>query len=281
MPTVILQGSNLTDATARAIAAQLHCDIDHGSGYYRLHSAVPIAAETVAALRATANVDINLLPQDFRPDQVRLLVTDMDSTLINIECIDEIADFIGVKPQVSAITSAAMRGEINFETSLAQRVALLAGLRADALEHVYNERLRPNPGAEQMIVGLRARGIKIGLVSGGFTFFTERLKERFKLDYARANVLEIIDGHLTGRILGDITGAAGKAEFLLDLCKQLDIPPAQAVAMGDGANDLEMMKTAGFSIAYHAKPTVQAQAGAVLNHCGLEGVLGLLDITES
>jgi len=223
MPTVILQCSNLTEDTARAIAAQLHCDIDHGSGYYRLRSEAPIAAEAVAALRATANVDINLLLQDFRPDQVRLLVTDMDSTLINIECIDEIADFIGVKPQVSAITSATMRGEINFETSLTQRVALLAGLHADALEHVYNERLRPNPGAERMIAGLRAQGIKIGVVSGGFTFFTERLKDRLNLDYARANVLEIIDGRLTGRILGDITGAKGKAEFLLDLCKQLHL----------------------------------------------------------
>ncbi len=281
MSTLILQGSKLTEDTARAIAAQLHCDIDHGSGYYRLRSEAPIAAEAVAALRATANFDINLLPQNFHPDRVRLLITDMDSTLINIECIDEIADFIGVKPQVSAITAATMRGEINFETSLTQRVALLAGLHADALEHVYNERLKPNPGAEQMIAGLHAQGIKIGLVSGGFTFFTERLKDRLNLDYARANVLEIVDDHLTGRILGDITGAAGKAEFLLDLCKQLDISPAQAVAMGDGANDLEMMKTAGFSIAYHAKPTVQAQAGAVLNHCGLEGVLGLLDIAGS
>ena len=247
-------------------------------GHYILRTDKPIAPEALAVLRHTANFDINVLPKSFDPAQVRLLVTDMDSTLINIECIDEIADFIGVKPQVAAITAATMRGEINFEASLTQRVALLAGLDASALEHVYTERLKPNPGAAEMVQGLHTAGIKMGLVSGGFTFFTDRLKQRFSLDYARANVLEIADGRLTGRVLGKITGAAGKAEFLLALCKQLSISPQQVVAMGDGANDLDMMKIAGLSIAYHAKPTVQAQAHAVINYGGLECVLGLLDI---
>lgn len=278
MSIIILQGPSLTNTATHAIASQLHADIEHRPAYYRLHTPQPVPYDTLTALRASHSFDINALPEGFRPDQARLLVTDMDSTLINIECIDEIADFIGVKPQVSAITAAAMRGEINFETSLTQRVKLLTGLHASALEHVYDERLRPNPGAEQMIAGLKQHGIGIGLVSGGFTFFTDRLKQRLALDYTRANVLEIIDGHLTGHILGTITGAAGKAEFLLGLCAQLGISPQETVAMGDGANDLEMMKLAGLSIAYHAKPAVQAQAGAVINHCGLEGVLGLLDI---
>ncbi len=278
MPTLILQGAALTREAAHTIAHELNSAIIKRGNHYTLRTDIPVAPKTLVTLRHAANFDINLLPENFDPAQVRLLVTDMDSTFINIECIDEIADFIGVKPQVAAITAATMRGEINFEASLTQRVALLAGLDASALEHVYNERLKPNPGAAEMVRGLHAAGIKIGLVSGGFTFFTDRLKQRFNLDYARANVLEIADGRLTGHILGKITGAAGKAEFLLDLCKQLGISPQQVVAMGDGANDLEMMKIAGLSIAYHAKPTVQAQAHTVINHGGLECVLGLLDI---
>ena len=278
MSILILQGATLTREAAHTIAHELNAAIIERGSHYTLRTDKPVAPETLATLRHAANFDINLLPENFDPTQVRLLVTDMDSTFINIECIDEIADFIGVKPQVAAITAATMRGEINFETSLTQRVALLAGLDASALEHVYNERLKPNPGAAEMVHGLHAADIKIGLVSGGFTFFTERLKQRFNLDYARANVLEIANAQLTGRVLGNITGAAGKAEFLLELCKQLGISPQQVVAMGDGANDLEMMKIAGLSIAYHAKPTVQAQAHAVINYGGLECVLGLLDI---
>ena len=169
-----------------------------------------------------------------------------------------------------------MRGELNFEQSLTRRVALLSGLDASALDHVYKERLRPNPGAEQMIAGLKAHDIKIGLVSGGFTFFTERLKTRLGLDYARANTLEIIDGKISGKILGTVVGAEGKRAFLLELCQTLGITPQQAIALGDGANDLLMLKEAGLSIAYHAKPKVQAQAHAALNHSGLDGVLSLL-----
>ena len=277
MTTIILQGPKVTDAAAHAIATQSHGTGEAHKGYWRIRDARPLASEQLDELRRLHPFDINLLPEGFDPAQVRLLVTDMDSTLINIECIDEIADFIGKKPQVATITESAMRGELNFEQSLTRRVALIAGLDASALDHVYQERLRPNPGAEQMIAGLRAGGIKIGLVSGGFTYFTERLKARLGLDYARANTLEIIDDKLTGRVLGKIVGAEGKRDFLLDLCKELNITPAQSVAMGDGANDLVMMNAAGLSIAYHAKPKVQAQAHAALNHCGLEGVLGLLN----
>jgi len=160
--------------------------------------------------------------------------------------------------------------------NLPEAVRLAGRLDAAALEHVYRERLRPNPGAEQMIAGLRTRGIKIGLVSGGFTFFTERLKARLRLDYARANTLEIVDGRITGKILGTIVGAEGKRAFLLELCQTLGITPQQAIAMGDGANDLLMMNAAGLSVAYHAKPKVQAQAHTALNYSGLDGVLALL-----
>lgn len=276
MTTLILQGPTLSDHEARAIAAQAGGRCEPREGHWRVTGAAALDRAALDQLRRAHGCDINVLPADFDPSQVRLLITDMDSTLINIECIDEIADFIGKKPQVAAITEAAMRGELNFAQSLTQRVGLLAGLDASALDHVYRERLRPNPGAERMIAGLKARGVRIALVSGGFTFFTERLKERLQLDYARANALEIADGHLTGRILGTIVGAEGKRDFLLELCRTLGISPQQVVAMGDGANDLLMMDAAGLSIAYRAKPKVQAQADAALNHDGLDGVLALL-----
>jgi phosphoserine phosphatase len=278
MAIIILQGPQLTTESASQVARQLSGTLQTYSDHSRIHTPEPPTSETLHALRDALPFDINVLPGNFDPSQARLLVTDMDSTLINIECIDEIADFIGKKPQVAAVTEAAMRGELDFEQSLTQRVALLAGLDASALDHVYRERLRPNPGAERMIAGLRSRGVRIGLVSGGFTFFTDRLKARLGLDYARANTLEITDGHLTGKVLGTIVGAEGKRAFLLELCRNLGITAQQAVAVGDGANDLPMMNAAGLSIAYHAKPKVQARTHAALNHSTLEGVLALLGI---
>jgi phosphoserine phosphatase len=204
-----------------------------------------------------------------------LVVMDMDSTLINIECIDEIADMQGLKPQVAAITEAAMRGEIDFAESLRRRVALLEGLDEGALQHVYDERLQLNPGAETMLAKLKEHGIRTLLVSGGFIFFTERLKQRVGLDYAHANTLEIIDGKLTGKVLGHILDAEGKAEWLLRTRKELELKPEQVIAIGDGANDLKMMKQAGVSIAYHAKPVVRTQATYAFNFVGLDGLINL------
>jgi phosphoserine phosphatase len=205
-----------------------------------------------------------------------LLVMDMDSTLINIECIDEIADMQGIKPAVSAITESAMRGEIDFAESLRRRVALLKGLSEDALLRVYQERLQLNPGAELMLAGLKQHGIKTLLVSGGFTFFTERLKARLGLDYAHANTLEIINGKLTGEILGDILDAQAKADWLVNIRDELGLGAGQVIAMGDGANDLKMMSAAAVGIAYHAKPIVRSQATYALNFVGLNGLLALL-----
>lgn len=277
MTTIIVLGPRCDADLAAEAAQRLGGALEQRADHYRVHARRAPSADELGALRAALACDINPLPAEFAPDRVRLLITDMDSTLIGIECIDEIADFAGLKPQVAAITEAAMRGELNFEQSLTRRVALLAGLDAAALDHVYEERLRLNPGAERLLDGLRARGIKTALVSGGFTFFTERLRRRLGLDYARANTLEVVDGKLTGRVLGDIVGAEGKRAFLLALCAELGIAPAQAVAMGDGANDLPMMKAAGLSVAYRAKPKVQAEARAALNHAGLDGVLALIE----
>ncbi|MBS1214186.1 MAG: serB [Proteobacteria bacterium] len=245
-------------------------------GHCRLHHQVPVSTEVIAELRAALPYDINPLPVDFDPGQVRLIVTDMDSTLIAIECIDEIADMLGLKPQVAAITEAAMRGELEFAEALTRRVALLTGLPAMQLQRVYDERLKLNPGAEQLMDAAKRSGIRTAVVSGGFTIFTERVKARLGLDHALANELEVADGCLTGRLWGPICGGEAKAEFLAKLCDDMGIGRSQCIAIGDGANDLKMMSLAGLGVAYHAKPKVQAAADAVVNHGGLDSVAHFL-----
>lgn len=221
-------------------------------------------------------LDYGFVEPHRRLADIGLVVMDMDSTLINIECIDEIADMQGLKPQVSEITEAAMRGELDFAQSLTRRVALLEGLDEGALQRVYDERLQLNPGAELMLAAFKQHGIRTLLVSGGFTFFTDRLKARLGLDFAHANTLEIIDGRLTGKVLGKIVDAQGKADWLNHVRNEFQLHPEQVVAIGDGANDLKMMAEAATSIAYHAKPVVRAQASYALNFVGLDGVLPLL-----
>jgi phosphoserine phosphatase len=209
----------------------------------------------------------------------RLAAFDMDSTLISIECIDEIADVAGRGAEVAAITEAAMRGEItDYRESLRKRLALLKGVPDSALERVYRHRLRLNPGAQELINALKAAGLTVLLVSGGFTFFTDRLKPRLGLDHARSNQLEIVDGRLTGRVIGDIVDAQAKADTVLTLCRNLGCRPDQAIAVGDGANDLEMMKVAGLSVAYRAKPRVRAQAHVAIDTGGLDRLLEIFDI---
>jgi len=205
-----------------------------------------------------------------------LCVMDMDSTLISIECIDEIADMINIKPQVAEITERAMRGELDFAQSLRQRVSLLKGLQKSDLMRVLDERLKLNPGAAELIAACKSNNITTLLVSGGFTFFAEQVKTMLGLDYAVSNTLEIIDGKLTGHILGNIVDAQGKADELVKLREKLGLTAAQTIAIGDGANDLKMMAVAGIGIAYHAKPIVQTQATYALNYVGLDGVVNLL-----
>lgn len=275
MPTTIIHSSTLSEQQTRHITQALGAAPAAYAQHFRVqHQAV--SHDTLDALRTTCQLDINTLPEDFNPAAVALLITDMDSTLINIECVDEIADFIGVKPQVSAITEAAMRGELDFAASLRQRVALLDGLDVSALQHVYDERLQLNPGAEALINGLKTRQIKMALVSGGFTFFTERLKQRLDLDFTLANTLAQEGGKLQGHVEGEIIGGEAKAAFLHQLCDTLGIGTHQVIAMGDGANDLLMLGMAGLGVAYHAKPTVRAQADVSIQFGGLDAVLDFL-----
>jgi phosphoserine phosphatase len=232
----------------------------------------------------TSNTEFapSLVIQGFTPplrlSDFKLIAFDMDSTLINIECVDEIADAAGRKAEVAAITEAAMRGEItDYKDSLRRRVALLQGVTVAHMQQVLDERLQLNPGAATLVKACQAAGLKVLLVSGGFTFFTDHVRDVLGIDWTRSNVLEVVDGVLTGRMVdqpwGDICDGEEKRKTLLATCEQLGISPKQAIAMGDGANDLPMMGVAGLSVAYHAKPAVRAQAMVAINSGGLDRLL--------
>jgi phosphoserine phosphatase len=240
---------------------------------YRLHE--PADHAGVAEACAAAGYDWGLVPRARTLERVRLVAMDMDSTLITIECVDEIAALRGIGEQVATITGAAMRGEIDFRESLARRVALLSGMPATDLARVYEERLRLSPGATRMLDAFRAAGARTLLVSGGFTFFTDRLQARLALDYTLSNVLEITDGRLTGRITGDVVDGEAKAARFAELASRYRGADGIAVAIGDGANDLPMLAAADVSIAWRAKPRVRAAAMHAIDHCGLDGVLNL------
>jgi len=277
---LVLQGPQADPATLARLAQLANPQRTTGLGAHALRcEGVAFDVDLKARIDAAAfeaGVDATFIAAGRSLADVRLVAMDMDSTLITIECIDEIADMQGLKPQVSEITEAAMRGELDFSESLRRRVALLAGLEAGALQRVYDERLRISPGGEAMLKAVQAAGIKTLLVSGGFTFFTERLGARLGLDYTHANVLEIADGKLTGRVVGGIVDAEEKKRTVERVCAELGILPSQAVVMGDGANDLKMMGIAGLSVAFRAKPVVRAQADVALNFSGLDGLLTIL-----
>jgi phosphoserine phosphatase len=237
---------------------------------------VNIPATTMSAPIALPGLTLQRLALPQHLSSYKAAAFDMDSTLINIECIDEIADAVGKKAEVAAITEAAMRGEItDFKDSLRRRVALLKGVPAEALEEVYFLRLRLNPGAEVLMKALKAAGLRTMLVSGGFTHFADRVRARLDMDEAHSNTLAIEGGLLTGEVLGDIVDGEAKKQHLLRLCREIGCEPRQAIAVGDGANDLPMMGEAGLSVAYHAKPKVREQAMVGITEGGLDRLLGI------
>ncbi|MGZ3183932.1 MAG: phosphoserine phosphatase SerB [Telluria sp.] len=277
---LVLQSPDASLDTLRRVAALAtpHAIAELGARAIRAEGVddAPAVRAAVQVAAEAAGVDACFIAPGRTLADFRLVAMDMDSTLITIECIDEIADMQGLKPQVAAITEAAMRGELDFAASLTKRVALLEGLDAGALERVYEERLQISQGGEAMLAAVRKAGLKTLLVSGGFTYFTDRLKERLGLDFTHANTLEIVDGKLTGRVLGGIVDADEKRATVERVCGQLGIAPQQAIVMGDGANDLKMMGIAGLSVAFRAKPVVRAQAGVALTFSGLDGLLKVL-----
>ena len=277
---LVLQGPNATQAALEHIAALASPARTVALGEHALRCEQVVYTDalrrTVEAQAEAARIDATFIAPGRKLADFKLVAMDMDSTLITIECIDEIADMQGLKAQVSEITEAAMRGELDFSASLTRRAALLEGLDATALERVYHERLGMSPGAEAMLTAVQAAGLKTLLVSGGFTFFTERLKARLGLDYTHANELEIVDGKLTGRVVGGIVDAEEKKRTVARVCTEMGITPAQAIVMGDGANDLKMMGISGLSLAFRAKPVVRAQASVALNYSGLDGLLNVL-----
>ncbi|MFT0534046.1 phosphoserine phosphatase SerB [Castellaniella hirudinis] len=276
MAHIILQAPHLPAADIERLAAVACAEgvQEMGPTACRLLNVDPETRAEVLPMAQAARMDAAWLDEVHRLADCKLLAMDMDSTLINIECIDEIADAVGRKDQVAAITEASMRGEIpDFSESLRRRVALLKGVPESALEQVFAQRLRLNPGAEKLIESAREHGLKTLLVSGGFTFFTERLRRGLMLDAAHANTLEVANGVLTGRVLGDVLDGAAKARHVRAMAQSLGAAQEQIIVLGDGANDLPMMGEAYYSVAYRAKPVVRAQARFALDVSPLDAVL--------
>ena len=275
MSYLVIQGLEVETPDLKAIAKLCGASRIEGIGNsaFWLHDYQ--TRDGVAEYCAGAKLDFAFVPVPRKLSDFRLLVMDMDSTLITIETIDELADLVGRKAEVAAVTAQAMRGEIEYDESLRRRVAVLKGLPESALDQLYTERVRLSPGAERMIEGVKRAGLKILLVSGGFTQVTEKLKAELGLDYVRANTLAVKNGTFTGELVGRIVNADGKREALLSVRDELGATRDQIIAIGDGANDLKFMGEAGVSIAYRAKPVVRKQATYCFEHIGLDHLLGL------
>ncbi|MDH5479382.1 MAG: phosphoserine phosphatase SerB [Nitrosomonas sp.] len=272
---LIIQGLQVENSDLRAIAKLSQADqIERiTSQAFRLKNANQ--HDQIAQYCTESELDYAFVDPGKHLSDFGLLAMDMDSTLLAIESIDEVADMHNIKKQVAEITLQTMRGDITFEESITNRTALLEGLHQDALQKVYDERVKLSPGAEKMLKQVKAANIKTMVISGGFSFFTERIKAKLSLDYAAANTLDIENDKLTGKVVGKIIGKEGKAEILKQVCEELSLQREHVIAIGDGANDLGMMAEAGVSIAYHAKPIVQKNATYAINYVGLDGVINL------
>jgi len=274
---LVVQGPALASGDLEALALLVKPQARRQVAERAWHFLGATKNEGVAALCEARRIDHAWMPAGRRFADLRLLAMDMDSTLITIECIDELGELARKGTEIAAITAQAMRGEIEYRESLTRRVSALAGMKEDVLAQVYEERLKLTPGAEALLAACRKHGVQILLVSGGFTFFTERLKERLGLNHTISNVLEIKHGKLTGALVGDIVDADAKAAKFRAVAKELGASKDQTVAIGDGANDLKMMNEAGISVAFHAKPVVRAQATCALNRSGLDAVVNLFE----
>jgi phosphoserine phosphatase len=274
---LVVQGPALAagDLDALALLAKPQTVREIAPRAFRLTGA--LKNEGIAPLCEARRIDHAWMEEGRRFESLKLLAMDMDSTLITMETIDELGDLAGKKAEIAAITEQAMRGEIEYRESLRRRVKALAGLPESSLQKIYDERLKLTPGAEALISACKRHGVQLLLVSGGFTFFTERLRERLGLHHTTSNVLEVKGGKLTGALVGDIVDAEAKAAKFRQVCKDLNVSREHTVAIGDGANDLKMMAEAGLSVAFRAKPVVRAEASCALSWTGLDGVVNLFE----
>lgn len=277
MPNLVVQGLEIATSDLKMLA-----NVTGAVGIERISATAFRLREArvtsnVASICEQSKLDFAYVPVGRKLSDYKLLVMDMDSTLISIECIDEIADLQGIKPQVAQITAAAMRGELDYTQSLERRMQLLAGLSVDVLDRVYRERLRLNPGADAMLVSMRNAGLKTLLVSGGFRYFTSRLKASLGLDAEYSNEPEIIGGCLTGRVVGEIVDGDAKARIARQVRTEYGLRAEEVIGIGDGANDLPFLTEAGVSIAYHAKPAVRLATTHCLDFVGLDGVVSLFE----
>jgi phosphoserine phosphatase len=273
---LVVQGPALEEQQATEIARMAGAALAPiAERAYRLRNAR--RSRDIASWCEARRIDCAWIPEGRRFADLKLLAMDMDSTLITIECIDELGDLAGRKAEIAAITAQAMRGEIEYRETLRRRVAALAGLPEDSLKSVYEGRLELTPGADALVGACKKHGVKVLLVSGGFTFFTDRLKARLGIDHTISNTLEVKAGRLTGALIGDIVDAGAKAARFKAVLREVNADKEQSVAIGDGANDLMMMREAGISVAFRAQPVVRAQATYALNWSGLDGVLNLFE----
>jgi len=273
---LVAQGPSLTDSQAQHLAQMLGVtpmSLSRRAFRFKGVERNP----SVASWCEERQIDHAFVPEGRRFADLKLLAMDMDSTLITIECIDELGALAGKKAEVAAVTAQAMRGEIDYPESLRRRVAAIAGLPEASLLQVYEERLGLTPGAEVLLKKCKEHRVQVLLVSGGFTFFTERLKARLGIDHTISNVLEVKGGKLTGALVGEIVDADAKARKFVEIRENLRAEKHQTVAIGDGANDLKMMAEAGLSVAFRAKPVVRARAGCALNWCALDAVVNLFE----
>ena len=272
MKTLIMHSQDLV--MAEELSLILEGELEQRTSHFRIHTNNNIS---INQLRLTHKIDLNLLNKEFNFSKVRLLVSDMDSTLINIETIDEIAKATGMSNEVALITEQAMQGNLDFTKSFKKRVSILKGVSIASFETVYNNHLKLNPGVLELINFFKSIQVKSAVVSGGLEYFAERLHRQLGLDTFRANNVEIVNNCLTGEVLGKVIDAREKANYVNELCNLYYLERNQVIAIGDGANDLEMMKIAGLSVAYHAKPIVQENCNIVINHSGLDSVIDFFD----
>lgn len=274
---LVVQGPGLEKDQVNAVSAMAKSAVTEEitPRSFRLRGA--LKSDAIVSWCDQRRIDCAWMPEGRRFADLKLLAMDMDSTLITIECIDELGDLAGKKAEIAAITERAMRGELDFPGALRHRVAALRGLPESALLEVYEARLKLTAGAESLLDACKNHGVKVLLVSGGFTFFTERLKARLGLDYTISNRLEVENGRLTGKVLGEIVGAEAKAAKFRSVLEELKTEKQYSVAIGDGANDLKMMAEAGLSVAFHAKPVVRAQADCAISWSGLDAVANLFE----